>query len=883
MPLLMRPRARVAAALAALAVLAALMAGPAHAQTPADLAAAEQAAASWIIAAHDASEVITAGGIADVIFALAGAGLGAATVAEALAGLPDAAVDYLDPASAFIEARLGKVVLATVVAGGDPADLAGEDREAQLRALVRTDGADAGRIGDANVFDHALATVGLSSTTTGAPAATTGWLASVRCPDGGWSFGLQDSVGDGSGTALPCDEAGGGDVDTTAMAVQALLADAEQADAVAGGVAWLLQQQRPNGSFDDNANSTGLAAQSLRAAGEAAAADAAAAFVSGLQKPAGAPDAGAIAFRPDADGSLLLATTQGILAFGAPPFARMTPPPSGPQGPCGLGIDGVTVVVDLTAFDGGQVRSGCALGDPRSGLEALRDAGFATVTRGSDLGEFVCAIDALPELACEEPFEGSYWGYFQGSADAGWRASPIGADARDPAPGDIEGWAYGPGTPPGVPAPTGACHPFEAGVTVVVDLTAVDGGRVLQSCAPGDPTSGLDALRSAGYDIVTQRGEFGEFVCAIEGVPELACEQPFEGDFWSYSAGLPDGSWATRQVGADSADPGPGDVEGWTYSDGAPPLIAAPGAVARRIAGANRIDTAVAASRDRFADFSAGGVVLARDDDFADALAGTPLATAVGGPLLITDGDRLPDVVATEIERLLFQGTVHILGGPAAIGDAVVTQVEALGATVVRVAGADRVGTALAVAAAMADLDAFAGADTPGRVLLATGTDFADALAAGTAAAAVGDAAVLLTPDRQPHPAVDAYLAAATDAQVVAVGGPAASAYPAAMPLVGTSREETAVMVAQTFFADPAVVGLARRDAFADALAGGAHVAASGGPLLITPSEGLAEAVRDYVCARPLIDAGVVYGGDLAVAPATSLALATAITGESCS
>ena len=861
----------VALALTALMLLS-LLPTPAVAQ--ADVDAAEAAAAAWLVGAYADGEVTTGGGLADLIFALSGAQAAPDTIAAALADLEALAADYVG-GDDLDEGPVAKGLLGVLVAGGDGTDVDGIDLEAELRAMMQTDGDDAGRFDDANVFTQSLAIMALAATGAGAPAEATAWLAERRCPDGGWTFGLADSIGDGTGITIPCMTAGEGDVDTTALAVQALLADPAQDATRDGAVAWLADQQSDNGSFGDNANSTGLAAQALRATGDIAAADAAAQFVTTLQYGPEADEAGAIRFTADADGSLLLATTQGILAFGAPAFPLLQSPST--DGACPLGT-GVTVVVDLTAFEGGAVHTACAPGDPASGLEALTGAGFDVTTADSDFGTYVCAIEGLPELACDAPFEGQYWSYHSGNADGSWTSSPLGADSTDPAPGDIEGWAWSDGAAPSVPAPTGACQPAADGVTVVVDLTGFDGGTVLQGCAPGDPTTGLDALAGAGFDVTTATSDFGTYVCAIQGLPELACDAPFEGQYWSYHSGNADGSWTAHEVGADSTDPTPGDIEGWAWSDGAGPAIPAPGAVVDRIAGASRIDTAITASQDAFPGGFTPGAVLARADGFADALAGTPLALAVGGPLLTTTTEELPEAVLAEVTRAVApEGTVYVLGGEAAVGPAVATDLEAAGFTVERLAGDDRFTTAIAVAEEVAELR-----EGLAQVLLTTGGDFPDALAAGTAAAVAGDAAVLLTGDGTPHPAVEAWLADNAEVTTWAVGGPAAAAHPEATPVVGTSREATAVAVAQTFFDDPTVVGIARRDDFADALAGGVHIARLGGPLLITPTDATAEVVTGYVCATPTVTGAVVYGGTAAVGQAASLGVADAITGAAC-
>lgn len=119
-----------------------------------------------------------------------------------------------------------------------------------------------------------------------------------------------------------------------------------------------------------------------------------------------------------------------------------------------------------------------------------------------------------------------------------------------------------------------------------------------------------------------------------------------------------------------------------------------------RIAGKSRDLTSVAASQSAFpAAGSARAVVLASDADFPDALAGTPLAVAKAGPLLLTTPTSLDAAVGSEISRVLPRGdAVYVLGGDAALSASVSQSVAAMGYQIVRLAGSDRYGTALAVA-----------------------------------------------------------------------------------------------------------------------------------------------------------------------------------------
>jgi len=149
-----------------------------------------------------------------------------------------------------------------------------------------------------------------------------------------------------------------------------------------------------------------------------------------------------------------------------------------------------------------------------------------------------------------------------------------------------------------------------------------------------------------------------------------------------------------------------------------------------RIAGATRYDTATAVAS--LFDAPAPLAFLASGVDFPDALAGGAAAAIATAPLLLTPPDALPQPVRDELVRLAPPETL-VLGGSSAVSDAVV---ESLPGAKRRLAGADRYGTAAAIAA-----DRVAGAT---QVVMATGSAFPDALAAAPLARAQG-APVLLT------------------------------------------------------------------------------------------------------------------------------------------
>jgi putative cell wall-binding protein len=288
-----------------------------------------------------------------------------------------------------------------------------------------------------------------------------------------------------------------------------------------------------------------------------------------------------------------------------------------------------------------------------------------------------------------------------------------------------------------------------------------------------------------------------------------------------------------------------------------------------RFSGGDRFGTAIAAAGARFPTAgSAGAVVLARSDDYADALVGTPLAAAKNAPLLFAQGGSLTVATKAEIQRVLpVGGTVYLLGGSAAIPASVAAALTDLGYATVRYAGDDRYGTALAVAHALGD---------PNTVLLATGTNFPDALTAGPAAAHI-DGVVLLTDGSVLPAAVKAYLAA-HPGTVYAVGGPAAAADPLAVPLMGVDRYASAVAVATALFDSPITVGVASGMTYPDALSGGAFEALAGGPILLSTPTSLPTSTSVYLTgAKDTIITSSVFGGASALSESLQTAVGTAL------
>jgi putative cell wall-binding protein len=323
-----------------------------------------------------------------------------------------------------------------------------------------------------------------------------------------------------------------------------------------------------------------------------------------------------------------------------------------------------------------------------------------------------------------------------------------------------------------------------------------------------------------------------------------------------------------------------------------PPVAAAqPVPEVARIAGADRIATAVAVSASGWD--AAGTVVLATAGAFADALAAGALVADLDAPLLLTPSDRLPDVVATEVVRLGADRAV-LLGGPAAIAESVAEQLRGLGLDVDRIAGPDRFATAAAVADA---------AGLAGEVVIALGSHpepdraWPDALSAGAFAAVPEAPPLLLVGPSEVPAATRESLAGRAMEQAHVIGGQAAISADVAAELgtmvgrvsrlAGPSRYATSAAVATEVLGRLAAqvpLYAASGANFPDGLATAALAARGGGVLVLVPPARLADApqMRDFLVAnRHRFSSATVVGGPAAVSDAAVADLAAALGSES--
>lgn len=277
-----------------------------------------------------------------------------------------------------------------------------------------------------------------------------------------------------------------------------------------------------------------------------------------------------------------------------------------------------------------------------------------------------------------------------------------------------------------------------------------------------------------------------------------------------------------------------------------------------RLAGDDRYATAALISREGWE--TSEYVVLARGDNYADALTGASLAYALDAPILLTEPTKLTGVTGEEIRRLK-AATVIILGGGNAVGEAVEIALAQMDLQVERIAGNDRFETATLIAARLAPKGA-------GKVALVNGFNFPDALSVAAYAARGGMPILLTLADNLP--AVTAAAFEKLDVlETVVVGGSAViqddvfQVLPGALRVGGSDRYATSVALAEHFGINAARIYVATGLQFTDALSGAVLAAKNDSGILLV-GDSLPHSIADYISKRLVYEA-VILGGENAV------------------
>ncbi len=276
-----------------------------------------------------------------------------------------------------------------------------------------------------------------------------------------------------------------------------------------------------------------------------------------------------------------------------------------------------------------------------------------------------------------------------------------------------------------------------------------------------------------------------------------------------------------------------------------------------RYSGKNRYETAIKAAdalKEQLGVEKFDSVILACGSNYADALAGSYLATVKNAPILLVDNLQSSiDLAQAYINNNLKpNGAIFILGGTGAVPDSAVAGLT--GFTVTRLKGKDRYETNIAILEE-------AGV-TGNEFLVCSGTGFADSLSAS----AVGKPILLVGASIMDSQ--KSYVQSLSGKEFYIIGGKGAvsldlesyfSSLGTTTRIGGSNRFETSANVAKTFFTEPNKAVLAYAMNFPDGLSGGPLAYAMGGPLLLV-SNGFSAKASEYAY-EANIRVGSVLGG----------------------
>ncbi|KPU45157.1 N-acetylmuramoyl-L-alanine amidase LytC precursor [Oxobacter pfennigii] len=292
--------------------------------------------------------------------------------------------------------------------------------------------------------------------------------------------------------------------------------------------------------------------------------------------------------------------------------------------------------------------------------------------------------------------------------------------------------------------------------------------------------------------------------------------------------------------------------------------------VPERLSGSDRYKTAVSISQKGWPDGS-DYAVIARGDDFADALCAGPLAKKYNAPILLTMTDSLGADTLEELKRLKVKNII-IVGGTGAVSQNVESTIFTAGIShMERIWGSDRYETSAKIAEKVG---------TSTKVVLATGENFPDALSVSAIAANMGMPILLTMKDSLPEGARQYIINnGVTNTYLIGGNGVISDGVMYTVPgfkrLGGIDRYETNVLVMQEFAGSlnfsnifTAVGDGPNGDEFADALSGAVLAAQTASPLIL--ANGVLPAVTaDFLKTRVTGESTVTALGGEAVMPVT--------------
>ena len=253
-----------------------------------------------------------------------------------------------------------------------------------------------------------------------------------------------------------------------------------------------------------------------------------------------------------------------------------------------------------------------------------------------------------------------------------------------------------------------------------------------------------------------------------------------------------------------------------------------------RVAGADRINTAVEVSKKYYK--SAETVIIANYEKFADSLSASALSKALKAPILLVKKDQLDSVVAQEIKRLGAKNVV-VIGGEQSVDK---TKDSLSKYNVQTIAGSDRYETSAKIAQEIIKRTGTT------QAVIASGETFADALTVAPLANKNNMPILLVQPNNIPK-ATQEVLKQINKAIIVGgektISNQVANKLPNPTRIAGANRYETAKKIYEYGFKDRKEVNIANGTNFADSLVIGSIDC----PILLAESNEVPESTKQAI------------------------------------
>lgn len=249
-----------------------------------------------------------------------------------------------------------------------------------------------------------------------------------------------------------------------------------------------------------------------------------------------------------------------------------------------------------------------------------------------------------------------------------------------------------------------------------------------------------------------------------------------------------------------------------------------------RYGGGDRIETSLRISQAGWD--TAQVVVLATSEDYPDALTAAPLAGKYHAPILLTPSEYLPNTVGDEIKRLKPRKIV-LIGGEKAISAQIEESIRSLNMSgridTVRIFGEDRYATSHEIAQEL---------ESPDSIIVATGTNFPDALSVA-AYATEQEIPILLSKPDGLKADLQAYVEKLEANNSYIIGGASVLSrqleqqLPNPKRIAGKDRYDTNFQVLSTLYEDYTNIYFATGENYPDALSGSVLAARENAPMVL--------------------------------------------------